>query len=195
MSALAEAEPAEVGARPAREDRLDTVLRRCCWGLGSALTVLVLLALALWLGAHRWASRLAEVELGDLRVVRAPETSGPLQAHASLRLTNRTPIRLRLHSMRYRVEAGGHEIARGLWSPAAPVELPARGSAELELQADLDPDRLAGVALAILGGEGANARLEAEIDAQWLLGHVRVPLAIERPLPGPGGPADRAGER
>lgn len=195
MSALGEAEPAEVGTERAREDRLDAVLRRCCWGLGFALAVLVVLALALWLGAHRWASRLAEVEVSDLRVEYPSVEPGPLRAHARLRLTNRTSFRLRLHGMRYRVEAGGREIARGLWNPVAPVEVPARGRAEVELQADLDTDRLAGAALAILGLGDANARLEAEVDAQWLLGRVRVPLAVERPLPGRSVPPDRAGER
>jgi len=195
VSALAEAEPVDAGARPAHGHRLDTVLRRCCWGLGGTLAVLVLLALALWLGAHRWASHLTRVELGDLWVHRGPEQSGLLQAHASLRLSNRTPIRLRLHGLRYRVEVEGHEIARGIWSPATPLELPAHGSAKVELQADLDPNRLAGVALTILGRGSVSTRIEAEIDAQWRLGRFKIPLSIERRQSGLGVPMYLAGGR
>lgn len=195
MSTLTEAEPGEAGGGGARRRGLDAFLRRCCWGLALALAALVAVALALWLGGRRWAPTFAAVELGDVRVDRPPGAPGPLVGHARLRLTNRTPFRFQLRGMRYRVEASGREIARGLWSPDAPVELPAGGHTEIEVRADLDVTRLAGAALAVLGGNGGTARLEAEVDARWLFGSVTVPLAVERPLPLHPPPLARAGGR
>ncbi|HPC82193.1 MAG TPA: LEA type 2 family protein [Thermoanaerobaculaceae bacterium] len=186
MSTLAEAESSEAGRRQAGRERLDTVLRRCCWGLGVALAVLLAVACALWLGAHRWASRLVGSEVTDLRLERLPGESGALLARARLHVTNRTPFRLTLHGMHYRLEAGGTEIARGHWNPDRPLLVPARGSAAAELEARLDTGRLAGAALALLGG-ASNARLEGRVEAEWLLGRIVVPLAVERRLPGPTG--------
>lgn len=185
------------GSEPGRPGpgSLDTALRRCCWSLGLALAVLVVLALALWLGAHRQAHRLVAVELGDVRLERAPGATTGLEAWARLRLTNRTPVRFSLAGMRYRVEAGGREVARGLWAPAAPLELPARGSADVDLHAAVDTEHLAAAALAILGGSTAGARIEADIDVKWLLGRVTVPVTVQRSLGARTAPASSVEER
>lgn len=193
MSSPPDAEPAEVGADRGSDSTLDTALRRCCWVLGSALAVLVALALALWAGAARWPSRLAAVEIERMSLDRVPADTSALTAHARLRLTNRTLLPFRIHGMSYRIETGGRELARGRWAPLAPLRVPSRGSVEVDVAAGLDSSRLAAAALVALGEGSARARIDAEVEVTWWLGRLRVPLAVERtwslglPAPEPRG--------
>lgn len=159
-----------------RSGTLDRALCRCCWILAAILAALVLIATLLWLGATRWPSRLTSVELGELRVEVASGRPRAIEVSARVRLTNRTPVPFNIYSIEFGVDLQGNEVARDRWQPASPVALPARGSAEFELQTGLDGSQLAAAALALLANPGVEPRLRARVEAGWALSRFTIPF-------------------